>query len=208
MRQPFMTGAAAGALTVAGQWRSFTAFPSILAIAVVNCAAHREDSRECHGSEFHDINIYSGAVPCKSKREAGRERTLWAAAVHARLVRALPADHDDLRFAGPQTQPHHWMPSATAGWQGGNRPRLRVPDFHSAPCAHQRHGAVARLRALVKEKVNIGVLPSGLHPHPGCAGRVHLHRGRNDRRAGGAKHAFGSDLRRGRTLSAAPPLAA
>ena len=27
------------ALTVAGQWRSFTAFPSILAIAVVNCAA-------------------------------------------------------------------------------------------------------------------------------------------------------------------------
>jgi hypothetical protein len=25
----------AGALTVAGQWRSFTAFPSILAIAVV-----------------------------------------------------------------------------------------------------------------------------------------------------------------------------
>ena len=29
----------AGALTVAGQWRSFTAFPSILAIAVVKCAA-------------------------------------------------------------------------------------------------------------------------------------------------------------------------
>ena len=29
----------AGALTVAGQWRSFTAFPSILAITVVNCAA-------------------------------------------------------------------------------------------------------------------------------------------------------------------------
>jgi len=26
----------AGALTVAGQWRSFTAFPSILAIAVVS----------------------------------------------------------------------------------------------------------------------------------------------------------------------------
>src|SRR5271166_265610 len=29
----------AGALTVAGQWRSFTAFPCILAIAVVKCAA-------------------------------------------------------------------------------------------------------------------------------------------------------------------------
>ena len=33
------TGQCAGALTVAGQWRSFTAFPSILAIAVVGCAA-------------------------------------------------------------------------------------------------------------------------------------------------------------------------
>jgi hypothetical protein len=33
------TSRAAGALTVAGQWRSFTAFPSILAIAVVVCAA-------------------------------------------------------------------------------------------------------------------------------------------------------------------------
>jgi hypothetical protein len=28
-----------GALTVAGQWRSFTAFPSILAIEVINCTA-------------------------------------------------------------------------------------------------------------------------------------------------------------------------
>jgi hypothetical protein len=30
------TDTEAGALTVAGQWRNFTAFPSILAIAVVN----------------------------------------------------------------------------------------------------------------------------------------------------------------------------
>jgi hypothetical protein len=29
----------AGALTVAGQWRIFTAFPNILTIAVMNCAA-------------------------------------------------------------------------------------------------------------------------------------------------------------------------
>jgi hypothetical protein len=28
-----------GALTVAGQWRSFTVFPSILAIAVMDCTA-------------------------------------------------------------------------------------------------------------------------------------------------------------------------
>ena len=32
----YTTVTGAGALTVAGQWRSFTAFPSILAIAVMN----------------------------------------------------------------------------------------------------------------------------------------------------------------------------
>ena len=36
---PNPTATEAEALTVAGQWRTFTAFPSILAIAVVNCAA-------------------------------------------------------------------------------------------------------------------------------------------------------------------------
>jgi hypothetical protein len=41
----YRTSRWAGALTVAGQWRSFTAFPSILAIAVVSCAAFCEDSR-------------------------------------------------------------------------------------------------------------------------------------------------------------------
>jgi hypothetical protein len=34
-----MTARKTGALTVAGQWRSFTAFPSILAIAVMSRAA-------------------------------------------------------------------------------------------------------------------------------------------------------------------------
>ena len=34
-----MTGSERGALTVAGQWRTFTAFPCILAIAVVSGAA-------------------------------------------------------------------------------------------------------------------------------------------------------------------------
>jgi hypothetical protein len=47
--QPNTTGGVAGALTVAGQWRSFTAFPSILAIAVVNCAA-LEGAAERHGT--------------------------------------------------------------------------------------------------------------------------------------------------------------
>ena len=34
------TGTEAGALTVAGQWRTFTAFPSILAIAVMMAPHH------------------------------------------------------------------------------------------------------------------------------------------------------------------------
>jgi hypothetical protein len=33
------TAIKAGALTVAGQWRNFTAFPSILAITLVECVA-------------------------------------------------------------------------------------------------------------------------------------------------------------------------
>jgi hypothetical protein len=41
---PILTGTEAGALTVAGQWRTFTAFPSILAIAIVNCTAPQKSS--------------------------------------------------------------------------------------------------------------------------------------------------------------------
>jgi hypothetical protein len=44
---PESTVAEAGALTVAGQWRNFTAFPSILAITMVKCAAQlRVSSRD------------------------------------------------------------------------------------------------------------------------------------------------------------------
>ena len=57
----YTTVTGAGALTVAGQWRSFTAFPSILAIAVVNYAAPSKKQPLCHGTIFHDINIYSWA---------------------------------------------------------------------------------------------------------------------------------------------------
>jgi hypothetical protein len=42
---PITTGLRAGALTVAGQWRIFTAFPNILAIAVVNVAVPWRNSR-------------------------------------------------------------------------------------------------------------------------------------------------------------------
>jgi hypothetical protein len=56
MRRLNTTGIEAGALTVAGQWRNFTAFPGILAIAVVKCAARAEQPLR-HGTTFHDINI-------------------------------------------------------------------------------------------------------------------------------------------------------
>ena len=55
-----------GALTVAGQWRIFTAFPNILAIAELNCSA-REQGLKCHGNDFHDMNIYSWMGGCTSK---------------------------------------------------------------------------------------------------------------------------------------------
>jgi hypothetical protein len=55
------TRAEAGALTVAGQWRNFTAFPSILTIAVVDCAASSIGQPVCHGTIFHDINFIAGS---------------------------------------------------------------------------------------------------------------------------------------------------
>src|ERR1035438_8766448 len=61
------TGQWAGALTVAGQWRSFTAFRSILAIAVVGYAAPQRDQPLCHGTVFRDINILRPGAGVKSK---------------------------------------------------------------------------------------------------------------------------------------------
>jgi hypothetical protein len=57
---PNTTSTEAGALTVAGQWRNFTAFPNIRAIAVVNYAALEEQPLR-HGTIFHDINFYNPA---------------------------------------------------------------------------------------------------------------------------------------------------
>jgi hypothetical protein len=37
----YTTASETGALTVAGQWRSFTAFPNILAIAMISELQHR-----------------------------------------------------------------------------------------------------------------------------------------------------------------------
>jgi len=44
------------ALTVAGQWRTFTAFPNILAL--INCVDAREVRPWCHRIDFRDIKIY------------------------------------------------------------------------------------------------------------------------------------------------------
>ena len=50
----------AGALTVAGQWRTFTAFPSILAIIVIKLTTRFGAGKSlCHRTNFHDINFYS-----------------------------------------------------------------------------------------------------------------------------------------------------
>jgi hypothetical protein len=69
---PNTTGGEAGALTVAGQWRNFTAFPSILAIAVVKSAARWFKQPVCHGTIFHDINFYSRIGP-RSQKAPHRE---------------------------------------------------------------------------------------------------------------------------------------
>ena len=51
------TGGEAGALTVAGQWRIFTAFPSILAIVLMKCAAETNGQPVSHGTIFRDMSI-------------------------------------------------------------------------------------------------------------------------------------------------------
>jgi hypothetical protein len=63
---PNTTGSKAVALTVAGQWRTFTAFPSILAIAVISRAAIYTQPKR-HETVFHDINIYNRRHPLESK---------------------------------------------------------------------------------------------------------------------------------------------
>ena len=80
------TGTKAGALTVAGQWRNFTAFPSILAIAVVDGADLRLRQPERHGTDFHVFNFYrrgglrsqkateGPCTPCEMRREPGEEK--------------------------------------------------------------------------------------------------------------------------------------
>jgi hypothetical protein len=58
-----MTGGEAGALTVAGQWRTFTAFPSILAIAVVSGAA----AYGCSSDVMESISMTSTFIAGKGR---------------------------------------------------------------------------------------------------------------------------------------------
>jgi hypothetical protein len=86
---PNTTDTETGALTVAGQWRNFTAFPSILTIAVVNYAAPKRQPL-CHGTIFHDINFYNltrsrsqNALSDISGDRNGREQTVAKFGDHA-----------------------------------------------------------------------------------------------------------------------------
>jgi hypothetical protein len=49
-------------------WLSFTAFPSIPAIVVMDWLLEGAGSRLWHGSDFHDINIYSAWRSAQSKQ--------------------------------------------------------------------------------------------------------------------------------------------
>jgi hypothetical protein len=62
------TESEAGALTVAGQWRTFTAFPNILAIAVVSCAAA---SSRC-SDVMESTSMTSTLIAGKAREVKGR----------------------------------------------------------------------------------------------------------------------------------------
>jgi hypothetical protein len=81
----------AGALTVAGQWRNFTAFPSILAITMVKCAAQvRVSSRDAMERvsmtstfiaailrEVKDLFLATGIIFCLVKCSQNAAKNLW-----------------------------------------------------------------------------------------------------------------------------------
>jgi hypothetical protein len=69
----YRTGNSAGALTVAGQWRNFTAFPSILAISMMSLNRSTKLQSLCHGNNFHDINFYS-LIGMRSQRAGSNPR--------------------------------------------------------------------------------------------------------------------------------------
>ena len=71
-----MTRCNAGALTVAGQCRTFTGFPSILAIAVMCGGGSLEKLPLCHETVFDDMNFYTVRGGVTSKRTRIQKRAL------------------------------------------------------------------------------------------------------------------------------------
>ena len=76
----YTTAVETGALTVAGQWRSFTAFPNILAIAMMSCAAARDRSSDVMETTSMTSTFIAGMArevkvenrAAKNDEEAGR----------------------------------------------------------------------------------------------------------------------------------------
>jgi hypothetical protein len=64
----YTTAGKTGALTVAGQWRSFTAFPNILAIAMMSCAAARGGSNDVMETTSMTSTFIAGSW-CEVKEE-------------------------------------------------------------------------------------------------------------------------------------------
>ena len=83
------TGNEAGALTVAGQWRNFTAFPSILAIAVVSCAAV---SSSC-GDVMEAASMTSTFIAGTTSDRQNAQRRVWTE--HGLAERSLQEENGD-----------------------------------------------------------------------------------------------------------------
>ena len=106
MTQPTVTEP--GALTVAGQWRSYTAFPSILAIKVVNCTIPSSCSRDVI-EQLSMTSTFIAAIGSNVKTGLGQVRPPHLA-VAPSLLRERCGDPGlirtaDLRFRKPMLYP-------------------------------------------------------------------------------------------------------
>jgi hypothetical protein len=94
------TAIEASALTVAGQWRSFTAFPSILAITVVSYTA-RSVSSEDGIDKFHAMNGYKRTALWSQKRVCERRSGIREPMGGAHLlIGILPAKSSRTQVTG------------------------------------------------------------------------------------------------------------
>lgn len=68
------TNSITGALTVAGQWRNFTAFPSILTIAIVDYAASRSSRNDDAMNAISMTSTFINGLGCEVKRRPFERR--------------------------------------------------------------------------------------------------------------------------------------